>query len=352
MNKDVKFIKSDICCIADLHFGVHQNNSMWHDIAMQWAVWLDKELKAKKIKDIFILGDFFHYRSEIAVNTIQFATDILNIWRDYNIVILIGNHDSYYKDRVDVNSLSLFDGWQNITIISEPTRVKSHGKELLICPWGTEPEELTQSDIIFGHFEIESFKMNQFKVCTAGAKSKDLLKNTDLVLTGHFHLREERQYNDGTILYVGNPYQMDFGDVGSTKGYYILDIKHKQHKFYENRLSPQHKKIYLSKLVQFPGITEEVKRMFNNNIVKLIIDKNISSDEIELLLTKFSELNAVSITTDYVVNFDRFGISDAEASNISGVDIPTAIEEFINLLEIDNKDSVINHTLELYKNCK
>jgi len=269
MVNKVTFQKSDICCIADLHFGVHQNNSMWHSIAHEWAVWLDTELKSKNIKDIFILGDFFHYRSEIAVNTIQFATNILNIWKNYNIVILVGNHDSYYKDRVDVNSLSLFDGWSNVTVISEPTKITSYGKELLICPWGTSSEELTKSDIIFGHFEIESFKMNQFKVCTDGAKSKDLLKNTDLVLTGHFHLREEREYKNGKILYVGNPYQMDFGDVNSTKGYYILDIKNKQYNFYENSVSPQHKRTFFLNWLNILVITHKLRKSLIINMLNL-----------------------------------------------------------------------------------
>ncbi len=85
---------------------------------------------------------------------------------------------------------------------------------------------------MFGHFEIQSFKMNQYKVCTEGIKSRDLLKHSPLVITGHFHLRDERKYRDGTILYLGNPFQMDFGDVDSSKGYYILDIKNSDYKFY------------------------------------------------------------------------------------------------------------------------
>ena len=325
---------------------------MWHDIAMEWAIWLEKNLKKKKVKDIFISGDFFHYRNEIAVNTIQFATDVLRIWKDFNIVILIGNHDSYYKDRVDVNSLSILNGWNNITVIDTQTKDTCFDKELLFCPWGTTPDELTKSDIIFGHFEIESFKMNHFKVCTTGMKSRDLLKNTDLVISGHFHIREERGYKNGTILYLGNPFQMDFGDVETKKGYYILDIKNKKYNFYPNTISPIHKKVFLSELVKLPGITDEVKKMFNNNIVKFIIDRHIAPDEIELLLTIFSELNAMSITTDYAINFDRFGLDDHDLGDISGVDISTAIEEFVNLLDIDNKSDVIEHTLQLYKKSK
>jgi DNA repair exonuclease SbcCD nuclease subunit len=338
--------------VADLHFGVHQNNPMWHDIAINWATWLRDALKKQKITDIFISGDFFHYRAEIAVNTIQLATDILTIWKDFNIVMIIGNHDSYYKDRIDVNSLSILKGWKNITIIETPTSTNLFGRDILFCPWGTQSEELIKSDIIFGHFEIESFKMNHFKVCTEGIKSKDLLDNSDLVFSGHFHHREEREYKKGKIVYVGNPYQMDFGDVNCTKGYYIIDIPNKTYEFHENTISPEHKKVLLSDLIKHPGITAEVKKIFAKNIVKFIIDRHISPDEIEFLLSKFSELETLSITTDYAINFDKFGIDEQDTSGISGVDIPTAIEEFIGLLDIEDKPTIIEQTLELYRSSK
>ena len=346
------FKKSKICCISDIHIGVHQNNALWHEIAINWASWLKKELTSKGIKDIVISGDLFHYRDEIAVNTIQVVTKIMNMWNKFNIVLLVGNHDSYYKERTDVNSLSILNGWSNITVFDHLEQIEAFDKKILFCPWGTRPEELIASDIVFGHFEIQSFKMNQYKVCTEGIKSRDLLNCAPLVITGHFHLRDERKYKNGTILYLGNPYQMDFGDVDGVKGYYILDIKNSDYKFYENKISPQHKKIDLSKIVKYPGITDEVREMFSNNIVKFIIDKHISPDEIDLLLSKFSSLDPISINTDYEINFNKFGIDEHDDVSISGIDIPEAIEEFVNMLDIQDKQGVLQATLDLYHKSK
>lgn len=344
--------KSRVCCISDIHIGVHQNNALWHDITLNWAAWLKKELVSKNIKDIIISGDLFHYRDEIAVNTIQVVTKVLNMWSNFNIVLLVGNHDSYYKDRVDVNSLSILSGWSNITVFDRAELVHAFNRKIMFCPWGTRVEEMQQCDIMFGHFEIQSFKMNQYKVCTEGVRSNDLLKHAPLVITGHFHLRDERKYKNGTVLYLGNPFQMDFGDVDGSKGYYLLDIKTGAYDFYQNDISPKHKKIYLSKLVKHPGITDEVKNMFVNNIVKFIVDKHISPDEIDLLLSKFSELNPISINTDYEINFNKFGIDEQDEINISGIDIAEAIEEFINMLDVENKNQLVKETLELYNKSK
>ena len=267
--------------------------------------------------------------------------------------MITGNHDSYYKDNSTVNSLSILNSKNNIKIIDVPELIKMKGKNLMMCPWGTTVKQIDKSDIVFGHFEIQSFKFNQHKVCDDGLKATSLLSKSPLVITGHFHLREERKYNDGTILYLGNPFQMDFGDVYSTKGYYILDVMTGDYDFYENTISPTHQKLKLSKLITHEGFDDRVRNIFNNNIVKMIVDLPVSPDDMDLLLKKLMELDAIGVTVDYDVNFDMFGLEQDVDHDLSGVDIPVAIEEFVNLLEdVPNKQEIINHTVELYRKNK
>jgi len=150
-------------------------------------------------------------------------------------------------------------------------------------------------------------------------------------------------------LYLGNPYQMDFGDVNGIKGYYLFDFPTQEYIFYQNNLSPTHQKIKLSDLIKKQTITSEVREIFKNNIVKLIVDRVVSPDDMDVLLRKFLELKANSITVDYDVNFNKFGLDDGESHDLSGVDIPVAIEEFVNLLEdIPNKQDIIEYTVDLY----
>jgi DNA repair exonuclease SbcCD nuclease subunit len=340
-----------ICCISDIHVGVHQNSNQWHTIALDWAAWLRDDLKSKGVKDIVISGDFFHYRDEIAVNTIHFATEVLNLWKDFNIIMLVGNHDAYYKDRSDVNSLSILAGWGNIRIISEIETHKILDKQVTFCPWGCNVSDIPKSDIIFGHFEIQNFKQNSFKICSTGIKSGDILDKSSLIISGHFHLRDERIYDNGRILYLGNPFQMDFGDIDSTKGYYILDINTLQYDFTENVLSPQHKKIYLSELVTAGKITKRTKDKFNNNFIRFIVDKNVSPDEIDLILQKLYTLNPLSINVDYAANFNKYKLDESIIHDFSGIDIETAINEFVNIIDMENKKEVIDYTIDLYRKC-
>jgi DNA repair exonuclease SbcCD nuclease subunit len=346
----IKINKPKVAIVSDLHLGVHTNSAQWHDIALNWAKWFSAELKRQNVKDIIFCGDWYHNRSEISVSTLQVSADVLKILEDFNIIALVGNHDIFYKHRTDVNSLSLFKNSRNISVVDKVTSINVFDKVITLCPWGTGVNQIEKSDIVFGHFEIETFKMNSYKDCEDGLSVKELLKRSSLIISGHFHFRHEKRFGAGTILYVGNPFQMDFGDCDNTKGYYLLDIDTQEYEFYENTISPHYKKIHLSELVEAETITSEIKTAFANNIVKFKIDKNISQEDLAILTSKLNLLKPESLHIEYDLSYNKISNESSER-DLSGIDIPCAIEEFINLLEIDDKSNILEYTLDLYNKC-
>ena len=348
------FSNNRVCCISDIHIGVHRNSQTWHDIALEWARWLVAELHKDNVTDIIISGDFFHYRSEIAVNTLHIASDILDIWKDFNIVILVGNHDAFFKNTSSVNSLSIISGRDHITIIDEVTSIRFADKQITLCPWGTDIPQIPKSDIIFGHFSIETFNETLYKTCDHGLRASDLLSKADLVITGHFHVRQQRDYKKGTILYLGNPYEMNFNDLDNIKGYYILDLITKKFDFYNNPISPLHKKVRLSDLAKQKKITDNIRNTIYNNIIKLIIDRPISGQETDLLVNKLSQLRPLSINLDYEINFNAYQFIENEKCDLSNVDMEQALLDFISLLEIpeSQKQDVEKYSLDIYNKCK
>lgn len=343
---------SKIAVFSDLHLGVHLNSSTWHDVSLAWANWIKNELIDKDITDIIFCGDFFHSRSEITVNTLHHASSILDVFKDFNIIMITGNHDCFYKHDSRVNSISILNGRKNIEIIDKPCLKQIGSKELFFAPWGTTVQELQQCDIIFGHFEIESFKMNAYKMCEDGIKSKELLNYAPLIISGHFHLREERKYDNGTILYVGCPFELDFGDTQTTKGYYILDLKDSSYTFYPNEISPKHIKMNLSELIKIDNFNQRGKDLFKNNIIKLAVDKIIDNNDLEKITVKLGGFKPQSLVVDQSAVFDKFGNAGQTDVDLSGVDITQAITDFVNMLDIQNKKEVIDYTIALYSNCK
>jgi DNA repair exonuclease SbcCD nuclease subunit len=336
--------KSKVALFSDLHLGLYGNSEVWHEVAKQWAKWMVKELKKKKIKDILFLGDFFHNRSEISVQTIHVASEILDMFSDFNMVMIIGNHDAFYKNRADVHSLGLLRGHKNLTIVDQNTEITAFDKDLLFVPWNAELPE-GKFDYIFGHFEIQNFKMNNFKVCDHGLSSMDFLASrTDTVFSGHFHHRNTKKYNEGSIHYIGNTFPMDFADAGNIKGYHILDIEDGSLEFFENTVSPKFKKITLSKLKSYTKVD------FENNIVKLIVDVEATEKQVEKIQTYISKFKPFQFHTEY--NTSTKTVDDVE--ELDSVDLLDSIDEFIEQLKMeDEKEKRVEKIMkELYERHK
>ena len=337
-------MNTKVAIFSDLHLGIYGNSQDWHKIALDWADWIVGELNEKDIKDIFFLGDFFHNRSEISVQTVHVASELIKKFKDFNMFMIIGNHDAYYKNRADIHSLGLLKGHDNITIIDENFELDMCYKKLLFVPWNSPiPEK--KYDYIFGHFEIQSFKMNDYKVCDHGLQAMDFLSwKTENVFSGHFHLRSTKKYNEGKIHYVGSTFGQDFNDVGNIKGYHILNLEDDTLEFFENTVSPKFERVYLS---QIKSVTEDDIR---GNIVKFIIDKELEDEKLEKLKTYLLKFGPHQLTTEYNVNTKTIG----EVDNVDSVDTLEMINEFVDQLKLeeDQQVRVLKKIKELYDNNK
>ena len=342
----MKYIdNSKIAVFADLHLGVRQNSPIWHTIALNWVDWFAKELEKRQIETILFLGDFFHYRDEIAVNTLHVGYQLLKKLEKYKIVMIPGNHDSFYKETADINSIRMFNEWSNLTILNEVTHISIAGKDAYFVPWGGDLSLCKKADYLFGHFEINSFKMNSCKVCENGTPADEYLKIAPRVFSGHFHQRDVRTFIGGTITYVGNPFEMDFGDLGQTKGFYVLDTIQQTAEFVTNTVSPQHIKIYAS--TEGGVLPSSVK----NNIIKVVVDQNIGHSRVEEITAKFNAAGPLYSSVEYKT--PEFNSADKHSEcDLTGVTLEAAIAEFITIMNPPNKDDVIATCLDVYHQFK
>jgi len=322
------FKQKKIACISDIHLGVHQDSQKWHNIALDFADWLDQTLIKNNITDIVIPGDIFHNRHEIGVNTLHTAQRFFEKLKKYNIVALTGNHDCYLRDKSDINSISILRN-SNITIYDQLHVQEVFGKKIVFCPWGVPVDKIPTCDLIFGHFEISNFRMNQFKICEHGLETSSLLSKAPLIISGHFHIREQRDYpNKKTILYLGTPFELDFGDRDQDKGITLLDLETFELTFIKNTLSPKHKKLKLSEIIENIN-SDYLTQNLKNNFINLNIDKNIDPYKLDTLLTTLAQYRP---------------------QHTVSIDIDTALEEFVDLLDtpVPKKD-ILEKCIEIYK---
>ena len=340
-------MKNKVALFSDLHIGLHGDSPVWHKIALDFADWVKDTLESKKIRDIIFCGDFFHYREEVNQTTLDCGTEFLKKFKDFNIIMIPGNHCCYYKNNSIIHSLKPFDGWENITVYDKLTTIEHCGKTLTFCPWGVEVKDIPKSDIIFGHFEITNFKINFVKICEHGEDSANLLDKANTVISGHFHSRDHRTYDNGEILYLGSPFEQNFGEVNQAKGITILDFNTMKYEFIENLISPKHIKISLTSIL---AKTVDLKKGINGNVVTLLIDEKLNEDTLNLVISKITQLKPLQFKTEFTYEDIITTTKDIEKCNIS---VDEALNDFINVLntEVDKKN-IYEKCIELYNEAR
>jgi len=281
-----------IALFSDLHLGINQNNSKKLVVANEFIIDFIKKLKSYNITHIFFLGDWYHDRTSINVNTLNQSYDIMKmLCKHFQVIQIIGNHDIHYKTHCKVHSIRTFSDIPNLTIINSTTEVIINNKSFLLCPFHFDDID-KKYDYLFGHFEMSGAAL-------AGAISEGSLSMEELtnyssrVYSGHYHIQRKYKFKKGVVTTVGNPFQQDWGDYHNDKGFYILDIKTGKDEFIHNTLSPIHVKYFYSSL---PKHFNDA----NGNYVKLLVDTEFEFQDINDLSVKLSEHGALSIQVEFL----------------------------------------------------
>jgi hypothetical protein len=191
--------------------------------------------------------------------------------------------------------------------------------------------------------------MNSVKVCDHGLDTESLINKAKLIITGHFHYREHRKYsNSRSILYLGSPHELDFGDRDQSKGFTILDTDTLDLEFIENNITPKHKKIKLSDLLDGNIALENIAEELQNNFVSLCVDRKVNEQMLSLMLSKFSQYKPKHVRTDFNI-FESVQLSGTDLNEVS-IDIDTALHEFVNLLDTPvSKKDILDKCIDLYR---
>ena len=284
--------------LGDLHLGVRNNSMEWSDIQSDFLLnfFLQKvdEEGFDPERDILVqVGDWNHIRESTNVRIQNISLQIAKVLSEKfkrGIYLILGNHDVYYKDRTDTHSLKGYDlMFKNFNIFEKPEILEINSHKFLMLPWIESVPELKEtvklydsSKYIFCHADFKGFSLNKATKLEHGLEYDDV-KSFKRVYSGHIHIRQDKN----NVLYVGTPYEMDRGDRGNTKGFYVLDVSETNitEKFVENTISPKHIKHDIIELLNLN--TDELKKLFFNNFVDVTIESTLSA---RFPITKFTEL--------------------------------------------------------------
>jgi DNA repair exonuclease SbcCD nuclease subunit len=338
MNK-IDLPTSKFAMLSDIHWGISNNSDVKNDILIEYIDWYIKLLKKHKIKTVVFLGDWFDSRTTLSVKTINIVLQICKKFEENKIkmFLIVGNHDIYYKDKLEVNSLNIFNEFKNITVIKEATELycKKTDKSIYLFPWNTFSNEYGKCDLMLGHFNFQGAKMVG-TVNKSGETIETLLKVAPQIFSGHFHLRNTYTRNDGEqLITVGNPVEHTWGDYQNSKGVYIYDLNEMNHEFVENTISPTHQRIYFSK---FKQKLEDLKNV-KGNFVEFVVDEKATL-EVIMKITKAinKRMPIVNCKVDYVFNKTKLSLQEMKFDENSDILNMTKYEYMIQYINENEKE--------------
>ena len=230
-----------VAIITDTHYGGKNDNLQFASFQQRfYEGTFFPILKREGVTTILHLGDVFDRRKYSNFNTLKLAKEMFfDPARDFKIHMLVGNHDAYFKNNNDVNSVTLTCAeYTNITVYQDiPELVEIGGCHILFVPWialahraaSLNVLKKAKADIIMGHLEINGNEIMPGLVCDHGLDRK-IFKRYERVFSGHYHTQQD----DGHIRYLGAPYEIIWNDFNSKKGFHILDTETREVEFFQN----------------------------------------------------------------------------------------------------------------------
>ena len=200
-------------CFTDIHYGLKQNSRLHLDDCRRFVEWFIAEAKARDCETCIFLGDWHHHRASVNVATMNASIRDLKLLNESfeKVYFILGNHDLYYRDNRELNSIEYARDLSNFVMIDEHFLQD----DVAIIPWlvGKEYKKVAkmQCKYMFGHFELPYFKMNAMvEMPDHDGIKAEMLNGPEYVFSGHFH---KRQYKNN-IHYMGNAFPHNYADVG------------------------------------------------------------------------------------------------------------------------------------------
>lgn len=241
--------------ITDTHWGVGRDQLAFLKNA---RLFMDKvffpylEKHKAELDGIIHGGDVFHNRRRLDTLTASYSRQYflgpLHKWlfdNNLQMHIVCGNHDSYFKDTLDVNSLEEFIYYQDYNKVgSVRDTIKIHTEyaeipkwSMSLIPWLTKSNredtlrKILDSSCEFavGHLELSGFNFSKVQTAIHGDDPANFSKYS-AVFSGHYHYRHSK----GNIHYLGSPTEQTWIDDGTVRGFHVFDTETKEIEFIEN----------------------------------------------------------------------------------------------------------------------
>jgi DNA repair exonuclease SbcCD nuclease subunit len=332
-----------IAILTDTHYGARKGSKLFHDYFEQFYKNIFfPTLEQYGITTVIHMGDAFDSRKSIDYQSLEWSKRVVfNPLSKYDVHMIVGNHDCYYKNTNNVNSPKLLlKDYSNIKTYSGTTEINVHGLNVILIPWICSENEQnslkiiknTKCKVAMGHLELNGFSPYKGHIMEDGM-DPDIFNNFKKVFSGHYHTRS----NNGKIFYLGNPYEIYWNDVNDVRGFTIFDTETLEHTHIDN----PNRMFYVIEYDDTPYQTFDA-REYENKIVKLVVKKKTDIKKFEKFVDKLYSANLTELKI--IENFQFNEAEEFEA--MESEDTFSILNRYIQESEIDLNKSIIQSIIK------
>ena len=336
-----------VAIITDTHYGARKGSKHIHDyFEKSYDDVFFPTLEKEGITTVIHMGDAFDSRKSIDYQSLEWAKRVVfDRLKKYDVHMIVGNHDCYYKNTNNVNSPGLLlQTYKNIKTYNKIKEVVIDNLKVLFIPWinaenyqdSVNAIKVSDSICAMGHLELNGFRAHRGHVMEEGMAC-DVFEKFDKVFSGHYHTRSD----NGRIFYLGNPYEMFWNDVNDTRGFHIFDTDTLTHTPVNNPYKLFYNIYYEDTNHKLFNATE-----YENKIVKVIVRKKSKPKDFEKFIDKLYSVGVQDLKI--IENFDLQENEDFEIGEEENT--LSILNRYIDESETQYDKSIIKNIFQdLYK---
>lgn len=335
--------------ITDTHFGIRGDSAQVQTHLEKCLDHFFDVMKSENVETIIHLGDLFDRRKFVNFSTAKFAREKFLERLDVPTYIICGNHDAFFKNTNEVNSLKemINNSYPLVKFFTNPELITLDGLNIQLVPWVTDDNydesiqaiTSSKSEILMGHLQITGFEMYKGTICDHGT-SPNLFARYDKVFSGHFHHKSRID----NITYLGAFSEFDWSDYNDSRGFHIFDTKTRDITEFS---SPSHlfKMVVYDDVAGIDGSLEDFSK-FSGSYVKIICKSKSNTKKFDMFLSNLETSGAIQVTVLEQSDI----ISETEETVDQSEDTPTILGKYIDDLTLPvDHGRMKNFMVEIYK---
>ena len=334
-----------VAVLNDTHCGIRNSSDIFlNNAADFYSKVFFPYCKEHNIKQIIHLGDYYDNRKFMNFKAQNHSRkSFLDPMRELGMRmdIIPGNHDTYYKNTNDLNSLKELLGYymNEIHIIMEPTVMEYGSLKMAMIPWINQENyddtmkfiKCCKADWCGAHLELDGFEMMR-GIKNVHGMDRKIFSKFEKVLTGHFHVGSQQD----NIWYLGSQMEFFWSDAHDKKYFHVIDTETRE---VEKILNPNtlfHKVLYNDDKIDYNNY--DVSQC-DQKFVKVVVVNKKDSFLFDRFIDRIQSENIHELKI--AENFQEFTGENVHDDSMEFDDTPKIVDSYVDGVDTDlDKDKI------------